>query len=490
MKSVTRGNGGQDAPAGDNGAMAGMAGDDAYRGGGSPCAGGPAGPGQVPLRELMDDRLLDALLERSRDQAGGLRLTGEGSMLGELVKAVLERALEGELTAHLGYERNDRAGRGGGDGNYRNGSIGKTVQTGVGPVGLAVPRDRAGTFEPLLVPKRAGRVAGGLDDMIISLYAHGMSVRDILHHLEQVYGTQLSHETVSRITDQVLEEVRAWQSRPLEQVYAVVFLDAIMVKVRDNQVVQNKPAYLAVGIDGDGEKHVLGIWLAKTAPETATAGEGARFWNSVMTDLRNRGVRDILIACCDGLAGFEDAITSAFPHTVVQRCVVHLIRNALRPVARRDAGEVAKELRAIYTAPTAEAAFDALAAFAASPWGRKYPQAARVWEDAWDAFTPFLAFSPAVRKLLYTTNAIESLNYQLRKVTKARGHFPGADAVVKLRWLDIINIEDKRARERLARRQQTGKRSDQPARLVEGQRVTGWREALNELDNAYPGRLR
>ena len=493
MKSVNRGSAGPGALAGGSGAML-AAGRDAAGDGQGPGRGGAAADGlqagRVPLRQLMDDRLLDALLERSRDEAGGLRLTGEGSMLGELVRAVLERALEAELTAHLGYAKNDRAGRGGGPANYRNGTIGKTVQTGVGPVGLAVPRDRAGTFEPLLVPKRAGRVAGGLDDMVISLYAHGMSVRDIIHHLEQVYGTQLSHETVSRITDQVLEEVRAWQSRPLDPVYAVVFLDAIVVKVRDNQVVQNKPAYTAVGIDGDGEKHVLGIWLAKTAPETATAGEGARFWNSVMTDLRNRGVRDILIACCDGLAGFEDAITSAFPGTVVQRCVVHLIRNALRPVARRDAGEVAKELRAIYTAPTAEAAFDALAAFAASPWGKKYPQAARVFEDAWDAFTPFLAFSPAVRKLLYTTNAIESLNYQLRKVTKARGHFPNDNAVVKLLWLAIINIEDKRARERAARRQATGKRSDQPARLVEGQRVMGWREALNELDSAYPGRLR
>jgi len=455
---------------------------------GGAAAGGPAA--RVPLRQLIDDRLLDALLDRSRDEAGGLRLAGEGSMPGELVKAVLERALEAELTAHLGYEPGERAGRGGGQPDYRNGSIAKTVQAGVGPVPLQVPRDRTGTFEPLLVPRRSGRIAGGLDDMVISLYAHGMSVRDILHHLEQVYGTQLSHETVSRITDQVLEEVRAWQSRPLDPVYAVVFLDAIMVKVRDNQVVQNKPAYLAVGIDADGEKHVLGIWLAKTAPETATAGEGARFWNSVMTDLKNRGVRDILIACCDGLPGFEDAITSAFPATVVQRCVVHLIRNALRPVARRDAGEVARELRAIYTAPDADAALDALAEFSASPWGIKYPQAARVFETAWEEFTPFLAFSPAVRKLLYTTNAIESLNYQLRKVTKARGHFPNDDAVVKLLWLAIINIEDKRAREREARRRQTGKRSDQPARLVEGQRVMGWREALNELDAAYPGRLR
>ncbi len=443
---------------------------------------------RVPLRELMDDALLDALAERSRDQAGGLRLTGEGSMLGELVKAVLERALEAELTAHLGYGKSERGGAPGG--NARNGSIAKTVQSGVGPVPLQVPRDRAGTFEPLLVPKRAGRVAGGLDDMVISLYAHGMSVRDIMHHLEQVYGTQLSHETVSRITDAVLEEARAWQSRPLDPVYAAVFLDAIVVKVRDNQVVQNKPAYIAVGVDADGEKHVLGIWLAKTPPQTATAGEGARFWGGVMADLRNRGVRDILIACVDGLAGFEDAITAAFPLAVVQRCVVHLIRNSLRPVARRDAAEVAKELRKIYTAPTAEAAFDALAAFAASPWGRKYPQAARVWEDAWDAFTPFLAFTPGVRKLLYTTNSIESLNYQLRKVTKARGHFPTDDAVVKLLWLAIINIEDKRARERAARRQETGKRSDQPARMVEGQKVMGWREALSELDTAYPARIR
>ena len=258
MKSVNRGNGQTGTVLAGSGVTPGIAGD----GGTSRRAwtrlpGGEAA--RVPLRELMDDRLLDALLERSRDEAGGLRLTGEGSMLGELVRAVLERALEAELTAHLGYERNDRAGRGG-HGNYRNGTIDKTVQTGVGPVGLAVPRDRAGTFEPLLVPKRSGRIAGGLDDMIISLYAHGMSVRDILHHLEQVYGTQLSHETVSRITER-----RAGRSPGLavpaagtQAVYAVVFLDAIVVKVRDNHVVQNKPAYVAVGIDADGEKHVLG----------------------------------------------------------------------------------------------------------------------------------------------------------------------------------------------------------------------------------------
>jgi putative transposase len=449
---------------------------------------GVAGGREVPLRELVDDGLLDALLERSRDEAGGLRLTGEGSVLGELVKAVLERALEAELSAHLGYGRHDPAGHK--SGNSRNGKTGKTVQTGVGPVPIQVPRDRAGTFEPLLVPKRSGRISGGLDDMIVSLYAHGMTVRDIGHHLRRVYGTELSAETISRITDSVLEEVRAWQDRPLDPVWPVVFLDAIMVKVRDNHVVQSKPAYLAAGIDTDGEKHVLGIWLAKTPLETATAGEGARFWASVTADLRNRGVTDILIACCDGLTGFEDAIHAAFPNTTVQTCVVHLIRNALRPVARRDASAVAAELRKIYTAPDADAAFEALAAFAASGPGQKYPQAVKVWEAAWDRFTPFLAFTPPVRKLLYTTNSIESLNYQLRKVTKARGHFPTDDAVVKLLWLAILNIEDKRARERAARRSQTGKRSDQPARLIEGQRVTGWREALNELAIAYPGRIR
>ena len=286
-----------------------------------------------PLRELMDDRLLDALLERSRDQAGGLRLTGEGSMLGDLVRAVLERALEARADRAPGLRK---SGRGGAGGNARNGTIAKTVQTGVGPVPLQVPRDRAGTFEPLLVPKRAGRVAGGLDDMVISLYAHGMSVRDIIHHLGRSTGPSCPRRRSPRITDAVLEEVQAWQSRPLDPVYAAVFLDAIVVKVRDGQVVQNKPAYVAIGVDADGEKHVLGIWLSRTPPGSAAEGEGARFWGSVMADLRNRGVRDILIACVDGLAGFADAITAAFPQTVVQRCVVHYADLRVMPTSWRD----------------------------------------------------------------------------------------------------------------------------------------------------------
>ncbi|GAA3158725.1 IS256-like element ISSod18 family transposase [Nonomuraea salmonea] len=443
------------------------------------------------MRDLLGDHVLDLLLERSRDGAGGLRLTGEGSMLGELVKAVLERALEAELSAHLGYGKHEVAGHG--SGNSRNGRIGKTVQTGVGPVRLAVPRDRAGTFEPMLVPKRAGRVSGGLDDMIISLYAHGMSVRDIQHHLRQIYDTELSHEAISNITDAVLEEVRAWQARPLEAVYPVVFLDAIVVKVRDNHSVQAKPAYLAIGIDADGDKHVLGIWLAKNPARYRHRRRiGPVLECGDERPEKNRGVRDILIACTDGLNGFEDAIHAAFPHTTVQACVVHLIRNALRPVARRDRAALAAELKKIYTAPSAEAAFDALADFSASTWGERYPQAVRVFEAAWDRFIPFFAFSPAVRKLLYTTNSIESLNYQLRKVTKARGHFPGDDAVVKLLWLAIINIEDKRARERAITKEKTGKAKNSPntARLIEGQRTIGWREALIELDIAYPGRIK
>jgi putative transposase len=288
----------------------------------------------------------------------------------------------------------------------------------------------------------------------------------------------------------VMEEVKAWQRRPLDPIYAVVFLDAIIIKVRDHHVVQNKPAYLAIGIDTDGDKHVLGIWVPKTTEGSPAAGEGAGFWRSVTTDLRNRGVQDILIACCDGLSGFEDAIHTAFPATTVQTCIVHLIRNSLRLIPRKQRADVAAEMKNIYTAIDADAAFDALAAFAQTDLGKKYPQAVKVWENAWDQVTPFLAFTPPVRKLLYTTNSIESLNYQLRKVTKARGHFPSDDAVVKLLWLAIINIEDKRARERATRAGRHGVRNGYPGRLIEGQKTFGWREALNELAAAYPGRIR
>jgi putative transposase len=383
-----------------------------------------------------------------------------------------------ELTEHLGYERHERAGRSGV--NARNGTTPKTLSTEVGPVPLAVPRDRAGSFEPRLVPKGTRR-AGGLDEMIISLYAGGMTVRDIGHHLQRTLGTELSHDTISKITDSVLEEVKAWQSRPLEEIYPIVYLDALVVKVRDGHTVRNKAAHIAVGVDLDGVKHVLGIWVQAT--------EGAKFWAGVCAELRNRGVRDVLIVCCDGLTGFPDAIEATWPAATVQTCTVHLIRAAMRFVSYADRKKVAAALRPIYTAPTVEAAESELLAFADSALGRKYPATVSTWENAWERFIPFLAFPPEVRKIIYTTNSIESLNYQLRKIIKNRGHFPNDDAVVKLLWLAIRDIEDKRAR---ARDKERGKPANQRAaagRLVEGATVQGWKAALGALALQYGDRL-
>src|SRR5215212_3208168 len=291
----------------------------------------------------------------ARADAGELRLTGEGGFLPEMIKAVLERGLAAELTGHLGYEKGDPAGRG--SPNSRNGSSPKTLATEVGDVALAVPRDRAGTFEPRLVPKGARR-AGGLDDMIISLYAGGMTIRDIGHHLHRTLGTELSHDTISKITDAVLDEVKAWQARPLEEIYPIVYLDALVVKVRDGHTVKNRAAHIAVGVDLDGIKHVLGIWVQ--------ASEGAKFWAGVCAELRNRGVRDVLIVCCDGLTGFPEAVEATWPSATVQTCTVHLIRAAMRFVSYGDRKKVAAALRPIYTAPTVEAAETELLAFAES----------------------------------------------------------------------------------------------------------------------------
>jgi putative transposase len=395
-----------------------------------------------------------------------------------MVKAVLERGLAAELTGHLGYEKGDPAGRG--SANSRNGTTPKTLATEIGPVGLAVPRDRAGSFEPRLVPKGSRR-AGGLDEMIISLYAGGMTVRDIQHHLARTIGTELSHDTISQITDAVSEEVKAWQARPLEEIYPILYLDALVVKVRDGHQVRNKAAHIAVGVDLDGVKHVLGIWVQ--------AAEGAKFWAGVCAELRNRGVRDVLIACCDGLSGFPDAVEATWPQAMVQTCTVHLIRSAMRFVSYADRKKVAAALRPIYTAPTAEAALMELEAFAASDLGRRYPAAVQAWERAWERFTPFLEFPPEVRKIIYTTNAIESLNYQLRKIIKNRGHFPGDDAVIKLLWLAIRDIEDKRARDREREKGIPRDQRKAAARLVEGATVHGWKQALGALALHFPDRL-
>ncbi len=450
----------------------------------SPTAGDDdAGPGLPPalsgrqLREqLADDTWLDELIDRA--EQGGVQLTGEGGFLPELVKAVLERGLDAELTGHVGYERGDPAGRG--SPNSRNGTTPKTVASEVGPLPLDVPRDRAGSFEPRLVPKGERRLAG-LDDMIISLYAGGMTVRDIQHHLARTLGTELSHETISKITDAVLEEVRAWQARPLEPIYPVVYVDALVVKVRDGHQVRNKAAHIAIGIDLDGIKHVLGIWVQSV--------EGAKFWAGVMAELANRGVRDILIACCDGLTGLPEAIEATFPHTTVQTCVVHLIRASMRFVAYPDRKKLAAALKPIYTAPTADAAETALAEFAESEMGQRNKAAVATWQNAWERFIPFLAFPPEVRKIIYTTNAIESLNYQLRKIIKNRGHFPNDDAVVKLLWLAIRDIEDKRARERAKEKGAPRNTRKAPPKLVEGAVTQNWKPAMGALLIAYPDRL-
>lgn len=433
-------------------------------------------PARQAINEMVDAGLLDHLM--SKVDGGGLALTGPGGLLPELVKAVLERGLQAELTEHLGYEKGDPAGRG--SGNSRNGSTSKTLATDVGDVRLDVPRDRAGSFQPRLVPKGSRR-AGGLDEMIISLYAGGMTVRDIQHHLARTLGTDLSHDTISKITDAVLDEVKAWQHRPLEEIYPIIYLDALVVKVRDGHQVRNKAAHIGVGVDLDGVKHVLGIWVQ--------ASEGAKFWAGVCAELRNRGVRDVLIVCCDGLTGLPEAVEATWPQSVVQTCTVHLIRAAMRFVSHTDRKKVAAALRPIYTAPTVEAAEAELLAFADSDLGRKYPAAVQTWENAWDRFIPFLAFPPEVRKIIYTTNSIESLNYQLRKIIKNRGHFPTDDAVIKLLWLAIRDIEDKRARQREKEKGIPRQQRKAPGRLIEGALVQGWRQALGALALAYPDRL-
>jgi len=351
------------------------------------------------------------------------------AMFRQLKKAVLEKALGAELTHHLGYEKG--AARPSAKGNHRNGTTSKTLITDEGTLPIDVPRDRAGTFEPLLVGKHERRFAG-FDDKIIALYARGMTVREIQAHLQDLYAVELSPQLISEVTDAVLTEVGEWQSRPLERLYPVVFFDALRVKIRDEGVVRNKAVYLAIGVLPDGTRDVLGLWIEQT--------EGAKFWLKVFNDLRNRGVDDVLIAVVDGLKGFPEAIESVFPQTTVQTCIVHLIRNSLDMVSWKDRKTVAAAIRPIYTAVNAEAAEAALDAFAAGPWGERYATIAAAWRRVWSRVIPFFAFPPEVRRIIYTTNAIESLHMQLRKIIKTRGHFPSDEAASKLIWLALRNI--------------------------------------------------
>lgn len=427
--------------------------------------------------QLRRSGALDELF--ARIDSGDAPLTGPGGLLPGLVKAALERGLQAELTDHLGYEKGDP------DAhlfpNARNGSTPKTMLSEVGPVPLAVPRDRDGQFTPRLVPKGSRRL-GGLDEVIISLYAGGMTVRDIQHHLASTIGTELSAETISKICDEVLESVGEWQRRPLEPLYPVIYLDALVIKVRDGGHVRNKAAHIAVGVDMAGIKHVLGIWIQ--------ASEGARFWASVCAELANRGVRDVLIVCCDGLSGFPEAVAATWPLATVQTCVVHLIRQSVRFVSYSDRRAVTAALKPIYQAPDADTARAELDGFAASELGRRHPNTVATFERAWDRFTPFLAFPPALRRVIYTTNSIESLNYQLRKIIKNRGHFPSDQAAVKLLWLAICNIEDRRAHERAKERGLgLGTKRTAPGRLVEGQVTTNWKQALAQLALVYPERI-
>jgi transposase-like protein len=428
------------------------------------------------VAELKAAGDLDRLF--ARIDAGEIDLTGSGGLIPELIKAALERGLQAELTDHLGYEKGDPEASL--FANSRNGTTPKTVLSQVGDVPLDVPRDRDGSFVPRLVPKGSRRL-GGLDEMIISLYAGGMTIRDIQHHLASTIGTELSPETISKITDEVLEEVLAWQRRPLEAFYPVIYLDALVVKVRDGAHVGNKAAHIAIGVDLEGIKHVLGIWVQTT--------EGSKFWAGVCAELANRGVRDVLIVCCDGLTGFAEAIEATWTRATVQTCVVHLIRAAMRFVNYKDRKAVAAALKPIYQAADADAARVELDAFTASPLGQKYPTTVATFENAWERFIPFLAFPPELRRVIYTTNSIESLNFQLRKIIKNRGHFPNDAAVVKLLWLAICNIEDKRAREREKERGKPSSERKASGRLVEGQITTNWKQALAQLTLAYPDRI-
>jgi transposase-like protein len=346
-----------------------------------------------------------------------------------LKKAIIERALGGELSHHLGYSPG--APRPEDAGNQRNGTSSKTVKTEDGPVRIDVPRDRDGSFEPLLIGKHERRFTG-FDDKIVAMYARGMTVREIQGFLAEQYGTEVSPEFISSVTDAVMAEVTAWQARPLEPMYPVVFFDALRVKIREDAVVRNKAIYLALGVLPDGTRDILGLWIEGT--------EGAKFWMKVFNDLRTRGVGDILIAVTDGLKGMPEALAAVFPATTLQTCIVHLIRSSLDYATWKDRKLLATAIRPIYAAPSAEAALAELDAFEQGPWGGKYPTVAAAWRRAWDHVIPFFAFPPAVRRVIYTTNAIESVNSQLRKIIKSRGHFPSDDAASKLIWLALRNI--------------------------------------------------
>ena len=407
-----------------------------------------ATPAKAPFQISKD--VLEQLIP------GPMSAEGVEALFQQLKKALLERALNAELTHHLGYAKGEPppADKGA---NHRNGSSAKTVLTDEGALDLSIPRDRAGQFEPQLIGKHERRFAG-FDDKIISMYARGMTVREIQAHLRDMYAVDVSPQLISEVTDAVLAEVGEWQNRALEPMYPVVFFDCLFVKIRDDAVVRNKAVYLALGILPNGTRDVLGLWIEHS--------EGAKFWLKVFNELKNRGVADILIAVVDGLKGFPESIEAAFPQTTVQTCIVHLIRNSLALVSWSRRKAVAAALRPVYTAPSEPAAREALAAFEASEWGIQYPTIAAAWRRHWERIIPFFAFAPEIRRVIYTSNAIESLHMQLRKIIKTRGHFPNDEAATKLLWLALRNIT-----------------------ADWGRPASQWRSAMNQFAILYPDRF-
>lgn len=411
----------------------------------------------LPVAEVDPRRAwAQALVERARSE--GVSLTGEDGLLTSMVREVLQAGLDVEMTEHLGYEHYEAAGRN--SGNSRNGSYPKTVKTDVGPVELQVPRDREGTFEPVTVPKHVRRLEG-LGANVLSLYAKGLTTGEIQAHLAEIYDTEISRETISKITDAVLPDMVAWQSRPLDRVYPVLLIDAIVVKVRGSQVA-NRPVYVAIGVNLEGERDVLGLWLGPSG------GEGAKQWMTMLTELRNRGLVDALIVCCDGLKGLPDAIRVTWPEATVQTCVVHLVRNGLRYASRKYWAKISGEMRDIYTAPTVEAAEARFGEFAEN-WRAMYPAMIASWENAWQEFVPFLEFPVELRKIAYTTNAIESLNARFRRAVRHRGHFPNEQAAMKVLYLIATTRQQNREN-------MTG-------------RIHNWKQILNAPTIHYGDRL-
>jgi transposase-like protein len=379
-------------------------------------------------KKSKQDALIDKLLQDGHDVKD---ILGKDGLLKQLTKRLVERTLEAELTDHLGYQPHASEGRG--SGNNRNGKAQKTVQSDSGELQIEVPRDRSGTFEPQLVKKRQRRLAG-FDDKVIALYARGLSTRQIQGQLEELYGVEVSPTLISNVTNAVMEDVRAWQSRPLSAVYPILYFDALFVKSRQEGPVRNKAVYLALGINLEGEKELLGLWLAET--------EGSKFWLTVFNELKSRGLQDCFIACVDGLKGLPEAIETVYPHTQVQLCIVHKLRNSFKYVPWKERKAVAKDLRAVYGAKTLLEAEEALDRFSQT-WDAKYPAISPSWRSEWERLTVFFDYSPEIRKVIYTTNAIESLNYSLRRMLKTRGSFPNDDSILKILYLAINRVAKK-----------------------------------------------